>query len=214
MEMAKRKFDEDKAAALAWNKKLTPRAHLIVDVAKVASRDIPSSNVAFSDDSRKKGTVKCIKSPHILYSFNLDEVSKGSLEACSCGIVQSTGLPCLHCCAAARVGGTLLEDYVSKYRRTDTWKKQYASLEFKLPSQADVEKHRHLFNLSLRLPPVLKKAKGRPRKNARKRTFVDDLKRGKSKKRRMTCRACFADGHTKRKCLLLASSGSTDNTED
>ena len=163
---------------------------------------------------KNNGTVKCTKNPNILFAFDLDEVSKSSLEACSCGIVQTTGLPCVHCCAAARVAGRFIEDYVSKFRRTDSWKKRYASLTFKLPSQDDVEKHKHLFNHFLRLPPILKKPKERPRKNARKRTFVDDLKRGKSPKREITCSVCFRWQHTKRKCPLLVSAGLPDATTD
>ena len=115
----------------------------------------------------------------------------------------------MHVCAAARAGSNRIEDYVAPFYRTDAWKAQYANAVCALPSQADILKHERLFNPRLIVPPLLKKPKGRPRKNVRTRTYLDDLKEGKgSKKRPVTCRACFQRGHTKRKCPNLKDANS------
>jgi len=209
MEMVCKTFAERKAEALACKKKLPPRIQAVIDIAKVAARDLPTSSINFRDDAKMQGTVKDIKNPNILYAFDLLQLSNCSLAACSCGVVQSTGLPCVHCCAAARAGSNRIEDYVAPLYRTDAWKEQYANVVCTLPSQADIEKHEHLFNPRLKLPPLLKKPKGRPRNNLRTRTYMDDLKEGKgSKKRPVTCRACFKRGHTKRKCPFLKEANS------
>jgi len=124
-----------------------------------------------------------------------------SVLSCDCGRPEVSGLPCAHLLAHAEAAGVPIHEVVHKKDRTAGWQQQYPdNVAFIVSSQALVKAKcasRILQGggFALKLPPVVRRGKGRPSKQKRKPSCLE----GQPKKRRMTCSVCKREGHRKSK---------------
>ncbi|WVZ79860.1 hypothetical protein U9M48_027388 [Paspalum notatum var. saurae] len=112
---------------------------------------------------------------------------------CSCGAWQMTGLPCVHGIAFIGTRRVDLEDFVDKYYSVEKFKAAYASYVCPLPDKTQWEPVNTGFKL---LPPLLKRAAGRPRT----RRIVGVEEGGSGTKRRQACKRCGGLGHLQKTC--------------
>ncbi|WVZ83695.1 hypothetical protein U9M48_030816 [Paspalum notatum var. saurae] len=112
---------------------------------------------------------------------------------CNCGAWQMTGLPCVHGIAFIGTRRVDLEDFVDKYYSVEKFKAAYASYVCPLPDKTQWEPVNTGFKL---LPPLLKRAAGRPRT----RRIVGVEEGGSGTKRRQTYKRCGGLGHLQKTC--------------
>jgi len=112
---------------------------------------------------------------------------------CSCRKWQMRGIPCSH--AISYIGSRReldLEDFVSPYYSVQMFKAAYATWVPGLPDKSLWKKVNMGFKL---LPPILKRAAGRPRTRRYK-----GVEEGGSTKRRAKCKRCQGFGHLQKTC--------------
>jgi hypothetical protein len=132
--------------------------------------------------------VQSVRDPSISYNTDLKALT------CDCGKVAITGRPCPHLVCHASKFGLPLYKFMDVKDTTAGWKKQYpAGLSFEVPSEAQVVAH-DKFPTAIKLPPVLRRGKGRPKLEKRKKGHYE---RG-GKKREVTCGECGRKGHTRK----------------
>ena len=162
-----------------------------------------ANKVTFIDDTTGQGgenmktlaRVQSWKDPTVSYETDL------FLLTCDCGRPGVSGLPCAHLLAHAEAAGVPIHEVVHKKDRTAGWKNQYPDhLAFIVPSQALVKQKSAVRDLAgdgfvLKLPPVVRRGKGRPSKQKRKPSCLE----GQPKKQVMTCSVCKREGHRKSK---------------
>ena len=66
-------------------------------------------------------------------------------------------------------------------------------------SHPDIQRFAHLANDNIRLHPMKKRSRGRPKKGARFQSALEKAQKNKEK-RVVTCQYCFKKGHTSRSC--------------
>jgi hypothetical protein len=112
---------------------------------------------------------------------------------CSCRKWQMRGIPCSHAisyiCSRRELD---LEDFVSPYYSVQMFKAAYATWVPGLPDKSIWKKVNIGFKL---LPPILKRAAGRPRTRRYK-----GVEEGGSTKRRAKCKRCQGFGHLQKTC--------------
>lgn len=112
---------------------------------------------------------------------------------CTCGQWQLRGIPCTH--AISFIGSLRemdLEDFVSPYYSVQMLKAAYANWVAPLPDKNQWRKVDLGFKI---LPPVLKRAAGRPRIRR-----IRGVEEGGSTKRRAKCKRCGGFGHLQKTC--------------
>jgi len=134
------------------------------------------------------GEVGGVNKDLIAWRFTVDLDKK----ECSCRQWQLTGLPCLHAIAFIGTRRVDLEDFVHKYYSVAMFKDAYSSYVCPMPDREQWEKVDIGFNL---LPPLLKRAAGRPR--TRRLVGIEE---GGSGKKRHRCKRCGAFGHLQKTC--------------
>lgn len=112
---------------------------------------------------------------------------------CTCRGWQLTGLPCVHAISFIGTRRIALEDYVHPYYSVQMFKKAYASAVPPMPGKEEWEKVDLGFKL---LPPICKRAAGRPRK----RRFIGVEEGGSSTKGKRRCKRCGGFGHLQKTC--------------
>ena len=114
------------------------------------------------DNSKTLARVQSWKDPTVSYE------TCTSLMACDCGRPGVTGLPCAHLLAHAEAAGIPMHETVERKDCTAGWQAQYPeNVHFKVPTQAQVKEacaSRILQDRgdALKLPPVVRRGKGRP----------------------------------------------------
>ena len=103
------------------------------------------------------------------------------------------GIPCSHAISYISSQRELdLEDFVSPYYSVKMFKEAYATWVLGLPDKSLWKKVNMRFKL---LPPILKRAAGRPRTRRYK-----GVEEGGSTKRRAKCKRCQGFGHLQKTC--------------
>jgi hypothetical protein len=108
-------------------------------------------------------------------------------EECTCRGWQLIGLPCVHAIAFIGTRRVELEDFVHPYYSIDMFKAAYATA---IPPMLDKEWEKVDIGFKP-LPPVCKRAAGRPRK----RRLVGVEEGGSSSKGKRRCKRCGGFGH-------------------
>ncbi|WVZ72240.1 hypothetical protein U9M48_020734 [Paspalum notatum var. saurae] len=132
------------------------------------------------------------KSRNLKFSITKFTVDLEKKE-CSCRYWQMTGLPCVHAIAFIGTRRLELEDFVDKYYSVQKFKVAYAGYVCPLPDKTQWEPVDIGFKL---LPPLLKRAAGRPRT----RRIVGVEEGGSGTKRRQRCKRCGGLGHLQKTC--------------
>ncbi len=159
--------------------------------------------MVFQNATNTKALVTTADNPPRTCTVDLEEVRNAGIAACSIGCSVLTGLPCAHAVSVANKAGRGIEDFMNLKDTTAGWKLQYPEdLEFAIPSDADIELHAGLADALLRLPPVLRRPKGRPKGKKRAKGHREAFLC--KKKRIFTCQMCFKKGHTSPYCPLNA----------
>ena len=140
-----------------------------------------------------------VNNPGKYTRVTLDEVGNGGLGACDSGCMLQQLTPCPHVIAAAMFAGKDLQEVVHPCIMASYWKVQYNENPFELPSDADIQRFAHLANDNIRLHPMRKRRRGRPKKGARFQSALEKAQKNKEK-RAVTCHYCFKKGHTSRSC--------------
>ncbi|KAK3246979.1 hypothetical protein CYMTET_43510 [Cymbomonas tetramitiformis] len=102
--------------------------------------------------------VRSLANPSTAYNVDL------RLIGCECGRPNLDYLPCAHMMFAANSKGSNCTHFMLHKNTVAGWKEQYPStLEFKVPTDTEVAAHR-LMGSAIKLPPVLRRSKGRPKR--------------------------------------------------
>ena len=191
------RFIRSKEQAAACESIVPPRVAATQAWSRVAALRIDQCKITFLDEGKKVALVPGLTDSSRFFKVDLREVKNGGKNACDglCMVLKRD--PCPHARAAAMAAGMDIHGLMNPLLTTAAWKDQYADLDFPLPSQAEIDGYAHLINRNIRLPPALKRKKGRPKENKRKKGPLSP--KGAKTKRTMTCQVCFArDGHTKK----------------
>lgn len=138
-----------------------------------------------NDEDINIAMVPSARNSSLNYSTNIEEMS------CDCGQPARLGLPCKHLIYHARSKGIPLSDLLDEKDTVEGWRKQYPlDVQFEIPSQSVVAES-PLCDPSLRLPPVARRAAGRPANKRKKAAWEGP---GKSRAL-MTCSNCCRQGH-------------------
>lgn len=137
--------------------------------------------------------------------------SAGTIPSCCAYACNGGGFPCLHGVAvlSEKHGSINLHRYVESRNLTASWKQQYDTVQFNLPSQTDMDNviieaaHLVAMKQNLHIPVALPPPRGRPSTNTgtRKRSWYE---RGPDlpNKRSYNCSLCGLRGHNARICDL------------
>lgn len=173
-ENIKRRHDKQVLFSKASKGTMTPSFTKKFHEVKVNSRRFGSDSVTFSAD-KSEAFVKSIRLPGKVYKVVFREIREASSLACDGNCSVLTGIPCEHQVAAVRHLGKDIEDYLHEFDTVSNWREMYTGSEIELPSSADIESYSHLVNEKFSLPPVLKPAKGRPKKGARQLGWLERM---------------------------------------
>ena len=193
--LEKVRYDGIHAATIAHRARLPPKT--VFELHDMRTQGARIANVTFVNGAAKTlADVTCLTNPAMSHRVNLNALP-GTAAVCECGEPLITGKPCVHAVKAADTGGVI--DIVEKYDvldRTESWKRCYEG-ELLVPSVAEIDAQSHLYDPSLRYPPMTRVPRGRP-SSKRKRGF---LEAGKSNKKR--CKQCGHFGHDSAHCTNL-----------
>ena len=190
---------------------MPPRVAAAQASSRLAALRIDQSKITFLDSAKKVALVPGVTDSSRFFKVDLREIKNGGKDACDglCMVLKPD--PCPHARAAAMAAGMDIHGLMNPLLTTAAWKDQYADLDFPLPSQAEIDRYAHLINRNIRLPPALKRKKGRPKENKRKKGPLSP--KGAKTKRTMTCQVCFTrDGYTKKTCPVRDAGRSAGQT--
>ena len=172
-----------------WNKRFTPRADKEIELNRQKAKDCirymttgQMHEIEYHDDA---------------YTVNMAE------KTCGCGYWQLNGLPCMHAMCVITTTRLNLNDYVSDFYLTSTWRQLYA--EGMKPVQG-MKSWPRLGRQPI-LPPPSRFNRGRPNDYARKKGPHESSNPHKLTRhgRVGTCSNCRKEGHNKTRCPTLPS---------
>lgn len=198
----KQRYDKQASLSNEAIGTLTPAYSKKMHPIKLDSYRFDSDSITISED-RKHALVKSKRIPGKTYKVIFEEIKNVSSLSCDGNCSVLTGLPCAHQVAASRKLGVDIDYLMHEFDTVQHWKDMYRNHAIEIPSTAEIESQKELQDNTLRLPPVLKQPKGRPKEVTRHESILDKLQ---VKKRKMTCSVCQSDKHTKANCPTVTRS--------
>lgn len=194
------RFIRAKDAAEHCEATVPPRVNEAQTGCCLAATRIDISKVSFVDATKNIALVPGLENPDRKFKVNLKAAKDGGAAACDGLCMNRTLHPCVHVRAACTAADKNILDIMNPGLTTVAYKAQYAGLDFPMPSKAEIDAESGLINRNICLHPALKRPKGRPKKEKRKKGPLSPQEGSKNKRRKMTCSVCYKEGHTKKCC--------------
>lgn len=206
----RRRFYERKARAIACSSPVPPNVetHIAQLVCK-AQRYIPSVVFIPGTDYMEATVVSyrdATQTRRVIFTAE-EYIPPACCAYSRCG----DGFPCLHGVAVIckKHGANSIYKYVARRHLSSSWKAQYENVDFRLPSQLEIDqvmdeaRKKVARGEALQVPVALPPPRGRPPKNASKRLKAW-YERGSShsKRRKYACGLCGKPGHRMTSCSL------------
>ncbi len=142
------RYSKNKEKAWSWNEVLTPHGKKLSD--KVFSKVNPRDYTITIDAELNKYvcTVSRMTSNYTTtcwFPSSYDEDNGSLFGGCSCGVLNTNGIPCHHMCAVVksyRIDGLNETNVMPIWRHTSHWRKQYPSDNF-VSCNTDIESLRN-----------------------------------------------------------------------
>lgn len=191
-----RRFETRKREASSHNGTLPPRVEHEVQKAANDGARFTESMVLLSGDE-KSATVRSIRVPGRTYRIIFDKIADADGQSCDGNCSIQSGLPCEHQFAAVRVANRDMHQLMHVKDSAEHWKAMYSSVDVDMPSSAEIDAYENLKDESLRLPPLLKPKRGRPRVSSRTECILERI----TKKRRLQHSSiCSSNEHDSDHC--------------
>ena len=187
MELMTKRVVENKRRAIACvasGQPLPPKGMQAGHDERQHGNAIPSQDVVISED-RKTCTVRDGKGTH---NVDIDKLKMmNPALACPCGLGLLSGVMCRHSIAAAKAMCVRFESLLPVYDTTAGYAQQYAAVvdhASHLPSAADIEAHSDLAKTNLAFVPWFKDPVGRPKKDKRIQSALEQSTKKKKEARK------------------------------
>lgn len=191
-----RRFERRKQDAMEWTAVLPPRVLTEISKAETDGARFSENMVLLAGDGQS-ATVRSIRVPGRTYRIVFDRIADADARSCDGNCSVLTGLPCEHQFAAVRTSGKRMHEVMHEWDCTDHWREFYQGVDIDMPSSAEIDAYEHLKDETLRLPPLLKPKRGRPRVSSRTECILERI----TKKRRIFhCAFCASADHESDEC--------------